>query len=85
MPRFTQDRLLGYQFQVVVEHVPKADERGNVIHNGNGEPKTEEMRTLVLQDPATGHQVAVPLSLDARDELVRQLTGGLIVPTGGSL
>lgn len=40
--------------------------------------------TLILTDRATGDQIRVSFRKDARDELVRQLTGGIVL-SGGEL
>lgn len=85
MPRATVDTLLGYQFGVQRTHQPQLGADGLVIHDSKGDPKTVEITLLVLADPHTGHQVHVPLPDEARVELARQLTGGLILAGNGAV
>lgn len=83
MPRVTQERLLGYGFQVIKETVPQIDEGdGQIIHGANGQPKTTEETVIVFVDPVSAHRVDVPLSEEARGEMVKQLTGGIVLPSG---
>ena len=38
--------------------------------------------TLVFQEQGTGNQIMFAMRRDARDELIRQLTGGLVLAGG---
>lgn len=51
---------------------------------GNGELAEVERWTIVFTDRATGDQVRIGFGRDARDEIVRQLTGGVVL-AGGDL
>jgi hypothetical protein len=79
MPRQTQDVLSGYQFNVLRVEVPVAGEDGLPIHDGMGVVKVQEETRIVFVCPATQHVVIVPLPEAAREELIRQLTGGIVV------
>ena len=83
MPRITQDTLLGYQFAIVEGTRVFTDDAGNVVHDGHGAPRLVPEKALVFTDPASGHVVVCPLSDESRQELVRQLTGGIVVANGG--
>ena len=84
MPRHIQETWVGIGFDVVVEHLPVADERGNVVHDAHGLPKTQEHTTLLLIVNEAGVQrvVRVPFAGEAKAELIRKLTGGIIVANG---
>lgn len=85
MARLVEERWVGVGFDVVVEQLPVADERGNVIHDALGVPKTEEHTTLVLilNDPGCQRIVRVPFGADAKQTLLKKLTGGIIVAGNG--
>jgi hypothetical protein len=86
MPRITRDVLANYQFGVGSQHVPDIDPAdGQPRHDHDGQVKTREEALLAFVDPTTGHEVHVPLSDDARRELARQLTGGVVVAKPGDL
>jgi len=56
------------------------------VSGENGEETLEvvDVWTLVLTDRQSPHRVQIAFRREARDELVRQLTGGLIL-AGGEL
>ena len=87
MPRLIEERWVGIGFDVVVEQLPVADDRGNVIHDALGVPKTQESSTLVLilQEPGVQRVVRIPFMAESKAELLRKLTGGVIVPANGSI
>jgi hypothetical protein len=51
---------------------------------GNGEPRQVDVWTLVFTDRQSGDQFRIAFREDTRDELVRQLTGGIVL-AGGNL
>ena len=78
MPRSVE--LQGYGFQVADVEMPHVDPKdGQVVFDGKGRPKMQQGKLLVFVDVRSGDQVRVPLSEDARAELVRQLTGGVTI------
>jgi hypothetical protein len=82
----TRDLLANYHFGVGTHQVPDIDPvDGQVRHDSNGDVKTREETLLVFTDPTTGHEVHVPLGDDARRELARQLTGGIVVAAAGQI
>lgn len=84
MPRLIEERWVGIGFDVITEHLPQQDERGNIIHDATGLPKTVEHTTLVLilNEPGGQRVVRIPFQEESRQELIRKLTGGVIVPNG---
>lgn len=84
MPRIIEERWVGVGYQVITEHLAVTDPNGNVVHDAAGLPKTQEHRTLVFILPMPDGQrvVRVPFTLEAKDELVRQLTGGIVIANG---
>ena len=79
-PRQTQETLLAYQFSVQRGEEQEVDQRdGQPLFNGDGSPRMVASTRLIFVCPATGHVVIVPLPEAAREELVRQLTGGIVV------
>ena len=78
MPRVTE--LHGYRMAVTDTTIPEIDDKdGQVIHGMDGQPKLQQAKQIVFFDQL-GDQVKVTLPDDARQELVRLLTGGVIVP-----
>lgn len=58
----------------------------DVVAGDNGDETLEvvEVWTLVLTDRQSPHRIQIAFRKDARDELVRQLTGGVVL-AGGEL
>lgn len=58
----------------------------DVVKGDNGDETLEvvDVWTLVLTDRQSPHRIQVAFRRDARDELVRQLTGGVVL-AGGEL
>jgi hypothetical protein len=81
MPLITEHQLEGYQFGVAHLEVPAFDENGNQVFNGTGGPKmTQQIRLqFVGMTPTLRHVVTIPLTPEARDEMVCLLTGGIAV------
>lgn len=50
----------------------------------NGEPATEEMWQILLIERGTNDRITFEMNRVVRDELVRQLTGGIVL-AGGDL
>jgi hypothetical protein len=50
--------------------------------NGDEQLETVEIWTIVLSDRRTGDQIRIAFRREARDELVRQLTGGVVLAGG---
>lgn len=81
MPRLTQDRLLGYQFSVHHRTEPLVD-KGQAVHDGQGNVRVIDVWDLVFVDPQTGHTLVFPFTREAKDGLVQALTGGIVVANG---
>lgn len=73
MPRL--EILNGFHMQAIKTTEPESD--------GDG-LESVDVWTLVLSDRQTGDQIRLSFRRDARDELVRQLTGGVVL-AGGDL
>lgn len=86
MPRLIEERWVGIGYNVETEHLPQTDEHGNVLHDARGLPKTLEHTTLILilNEPAGQRIVRIPFQEEARQDLIRKLTGGIIVPPNGN-
>lgn len=72
MPRV--ENLVGFQMGVAKSH--ETDEPAD------GELETVEVWTLVFTDRQSGDQIRIAFRRDARDTLVRQLTGGVVLAGG---
>ena len=72
MPRV--ENLVGFQMGVVKSH--ETDE------TSPGELETAEVWTLVFVDTQTQDQIRIAFRREARDTLVRQLTGGVVLAGG---
>lgn len=82
---FGQEIELGYNLGFRKTAEPQADERGNIIHDGHGHPKTVDVWTLQLIDQAGGRELLISFTNEVKDELVKQLTGGIVViPANGN-
>ena len=73
MPRVTM--LVGHHIQAV---------KGQEPDTQDGEPAVVDTWTLLLTDTQTHDQIRCAFRRDVRDELVRQLTGGIVL-AGGEL
>jgi hypothetical protein len=73
MPRVTN--LVGFHMAAV-----KGKEEDPA--EGNGEPKIVDVWTLVFTDRQTQDQIMISFREEARDALVRQLTGGIVLAGG---
>lgn len=73
MPSITM--LVGHHIQAV---------KGNEPETVDGEPQVVDTWTIVLTDMQSQDQIRVGMRRDVRDELVRQLTGGIVL-AGGEL
>ena len=87
--RFTEERWVGVAFSARTEQLPLADPKdGQPLHNADGSPKTAEHTILTFTHLNPFGQpeliVHVPFDQNAKQELLRQLTGGIVVPTNGS-
>ena len=58
----------------------------DVVPGENGDEALEvvEVWTLILTDRQSPHRIQIAFRKEARDELVRQLTGGVVL-SGGNL
>lgn len=85
MPILTSIRLDGCT--MATRTVPRAvtDDRGNVVRHTDGTPKAIDETQLVFHDPATFTTVVVPFDENGKQELVRLLTGGVIVAPAGAV
>lgn len=84
--RKVEERWAISKFNVITEELPLADNRGRAVHDALGAPKMETYTSLVfvLNEPGCHRTILIPLTDDGRKELVRMLTGGIVVPTPGS-
>lgn len=84
MPRAIEERWVGIGYDVVTEHLPIGDDQGRLIHDEHGLPKTVEHTTLVIFLPLPDGQrvIRIPFAPEARQELVRKLTGGIVIANG---
>jgi hypothetical protein len=73
MPRWEQ--LVNFHMAAVKGHQMDPAE-------GNGAPQKVDIWTLVFTDRQTGDQIRISFREKARDELVRQLTGGIVLAGG---
>lgn len=81
MARHTRDTLNGYAFGVLQREQQKFD-NGAPLFNVDGTPKTETITELVFDSRDGSHIVVVPLSEEARQTMIAQLTGGVVVANG---
>lgn len=78
-----EDTLEGYAFAVREEpRVVMGDDGQPIFAEGSAEPKLEVLTKLLLQNPDGTHTVIVPLSDQAKQTLIAQLTGGIVVANG---
>ncbi len=85
MPRIIEERWMGIGFDVVTENLQKTDPKdGQPLFDGHGLPQLEEFTTLVLilPSPDTQRVIKIPFSPESKQELLRKLTGGIVVPNG---
>jgi len=73
MPRV--ENLVGFHIAAVKGH--ETDEPSD------GKLETVEVWTLVLTDRQTHDQIRIAFRREARDTLVKQLTGGVVLAGGG--
>ena len=80
------EELLGVSFSVRQTQAQVTDDKGQPIYNGgDGGPRMQDVWVLDLVDanPFQIRTIHVPLSKEAKDELVRQLTGGIVIAGAG--
>lgn len=58
--------------------------KGTELDEKDGGPEVVDVWTLVLTDMVSRDQIRISFRRDTRDELVRQLTGGVVL-AGGEL
>ena len=80
--KITQDTLEGYSFAVREEPRVVMENGQPVFAQGAAEPKLEVITKLLLANPDGSHVVVVPLNDAGKQELLRQLTGGVVVANG---
>jgi hypothetical protein len=76
VPRVEQ--LVGYHIGVTEGKELDSEEQGN------GGPVVVKVWSLVFTDRQSGDQIRIAFRQDTRDEIVRQLTGGIVL-AGGEL
>lgn len=64
--------------------VERGTELDNKLSQENGSPMVVDTWTIVFQDRSYGDQIRITVRKDARDALVRDLTGGIVL-AGGEL
>lgn len=67
--------LAGYHIQAV---------KGTELDENENGAEVVDVWTLILTDVRSGDQIQIAFRREARDELVRQLTGGVVL-AGGEL
>jgi hypothetical protein len=79
MPRHIVEELQGYRFGVGQREVPDVGADGVQLFDRHGVPKTRTEWVVELVDlqPTHAHVIRIPLTDEAKAELVRQLTGGV--------
>lgn len=80
MPRQLVEELQGYRFGVSRREIPAVGDPAAVAGNGHEPAQTAREETvieLVDVQPSHVHVIRIPLTEEAREELVRQLTGGI--------
>ena len=85
MPRLIEEKWVGIGFDITIEQTPKTHPaNGQPLYDENGLPLTEEVTTLVLIVPLPDGQriIRIPFSPESKQELLRKLTGGIVVPNG---
>lgn len=87
MARIVEERWMGIGWDVVTEQLPAADENGNPVFDGLGQPKLIEHTTLVFVHrlPDGQRVVRIPFRADKKGELVAKLTGGIVVAPAGAV
>jgi hypothetical protein len=89
--RIVEERWMGVGFAAYTEHLPVVDPAdGQVVRDSHGLPRTIEHLTLQFQhnNPVTGQPeliVRIPFAPEAKQELLRQITGGIVVPGNGGV
>ena len=83
MPAIAQEMLAGFAIDIRKGTGPLVDERGNVVHDAQGVAKTQEIWTLVLAEHDGTRTITCSFTDVVRAELVRKLTGGIVLAAGG--
>lgn len=83
MPRLVEERWVGIGFDVVEEQGPVV-ENGQPMFDGLGQPKMQQLTTLVLVVALPDGQriVRIPFEQATKNELVRKLTCGIVIANG---
>lgn len=83
MARRVVERWVGCAWAVRSEREQEAGTDGQPLFDEHGLPKMVDLTTLVFVSNEPGAQVIVevPFTQDKRGDLVKALTGGIIVPT----
>jgi hypothetical protein len=68
----------------ILENFSMGAVKGQEIEERDGETTAVETWTLIFVDRQTGDQIRVGFRREARDDIVRQLTGGIVL-AGGEL
>jgi hypothetical protein len=68
----------------ILENFTMGAVKGQEIEERERETSAIETWTLIFVDRQTGDQIRIGFRREARDELVRQLTGGIVL-AGGEL
>lgn len=86
MPRVVEETWVGVAFEVVQEQLPRGDGNGGVQLDEQLQPVMQDMTTLVFSNvtPDGRHTIKVPFDPNSKTELIRKLTGGIVVPTNGN-
>lgn len=83
-----EERWTGIGYDVQTEHLPTINpETGQPTIGPDGQPETAQHTTLILihaagtPDPRI---IRIPFTEETRQELIRKLTGGIIIPGNGN-
>lgn len=68
---------------ILTNHHMHADKGSRLVEQPGEEPVLLEMWTLLFTDRVTQDQVQISFPREARDELVKLLTGGVVLAGGG--
>lgn len=69
---------------ILHNHAMRAEKGSRVVERPDEDPMIEEVWTMAYVDRVTGDSIQISFDRATRDELVRQLTGGIVI-AGGEL
>ena len=72
-------QVMLYNQHIAVE---KGTEIDGPASEKEGAPVVREMFTIILTDKSYGDQIRISFTKDVRDDIVKQLTGGIVLSGG---